>query len=215
MAALAVVAASVVLQAGQVQWFMPGKLQPGQAVRCSIAGRVLSAKVPTSGSGLWAWKGNASMSISRAKSGAVEAACNTQLAPPRRPTMPYVIGKNGLALIRGANHRSQLEQRYGRPTTTRASAHSCAVVWRRAALHASFTSCAANAVLLRATTTSNRWSSITGVHIGDPLARVLFEAPYAKRLSASRWRLALSHQHSLVAEIGIGGRVARLVATLR
>ena len=215
MLALATLAASVVLQAGQVQWFLPGTLQPGQVVRCSIAGRVVSAKVPASGSNQWAWKGNASMSISRATSGAVEAACNTQLAPPRIPTMPYVIGKNGVALIRGANHRSQLEKRYGRPTTTRASARSCAVVWRRAALRASFTSCAANARLVRATATSSRWSSITGVHVGDSLARVLFEAPYTKRLSANRWRLALSHQHLLVAEIAAGGRVARLVASLR
>jgi hypothetical protein len=212
--ALAAVAASVVLQAGQVQWFMPGTLQPGQVVGCSIGGRVVSAKVPTSGSGLWAWKGNASMAISRATSGAVEAACNTQLAPPRRPTMPYVIGKNGVALIRGANHRSQLERRYGRPTTTRASAGRCAVVWRRAALQASFRSCAKNAVLVRATARSSRWASITGVHVGDPLPRVLFEAPYAKRLSAKRWRLAASHHHELVAEIGAHGRVVRLVATL-
>lgn len=214
MVALAAVAASVVLHAGQVQWFLPGTLHPGQAVRCSIAGRVVSAKVPASGSGVWAWKGNASMGISRATSGAVEVACNTQLAPPRLPTMPYVIGKNGVALIRGANHRSQLEKRYGRPTRTRASAGACTVVWRRAALQARFTSCAANAALLRATATSSRWSSITGVHIGDPLARVLFEAPYTKRLSANRWRLALSHRNSLIAEIGADGRVARLVAML-
>jgi hypothetical protein len=213
--ALAAVAASVVLQAGQVQWFMPGKLQPGAVVGCSIGGRVVSAKVPASGSGLWAWKGNATMGISRATNGAVEASCNRPLASPRLPTRPYVIGKNGVALIRGANHRSQLEKRYGRPTFTHASGGACAVVWRRAALQARFTSCARNAVLTRAAATSNRWSSITGVRVGDPLARVLFEAPYAKRLSASRWRIALAHRHSLVAEIGDGGRVARLVATLR
>jgi hypothetical protein len=213
--ALAAVAASVVLQAGQVHWFLPGTLQVGQAVGCSIAGRVVSARVPTAGSDLWTWKGNASMSMSRATSGAVEVACNTQLAPPRRPTMPYVIGKNGVALIRGANRRSRLEKLYGRPTTAHASAGACTVAWRRAALQATFTTCAANAVLVRARAGSSRWSSITGVYVGDPLARVLFEAPYAKRLSATRWRLALSHGHSLVAALGAGGRVAQLVATIR
>jgi hypothetical protein len=211
--ALAAVAASVVLQAGQVQWFMPGVLQPGQQVRCSIAGRVLWAKVPTSGTGDWAWQGHAQMSIDRAANGAVEAACNTQLVNRRPSTPPYVIGQNGVALIRGSNRRSQLEQRFGQPTTTQVFGGPCKVVWQRAALEATFRSCSANAVLTRAAVTSSRWSSLTGVFVGEPLARVLFEVPYAKRLGANRWRLALSHRHSLVAVIA-GGHVTQLVASL-
>jgi hypothetical protein len=211
--ALAAVAASVVLQAGQVQWFLPGVLQPGQVVRCSIVGRVVSAKVPASGSGDWAWKGHAQMSIQRVANGAVEAACNTQLVNRRPTTMPFVIGQNGVALIRGANHLAQLEQRYGSPTSTHASGGSCKVVWQRVAMQATFTSCAATAVLMHAAVTSNRWSSLTGVFVGEPLPRVLFEAPSAKRVGANRWRLALSHRHSLVADIA-DGRVVRLVATL-
>ena len=195
-----------------MQWFLPGTLQPGQVVGCSVAGRVVSAKVPAAGAGDWAWTRHAQMSISRASNGAVEVACNTQLARPRIPTMPYVIGQNGVSVIRGVNHRSQLEQRYGPPTSTHASTGACTVVWRRAGFQATFTNCASTGVLMRAAVTSSRWSSLSGVHIGDSLARVLFEAPYPKRLGVNRWRLALSHQHSLVAGIG-AGRVARLVAT--
>jgi hypothetical protein len=213
MVAFAAVAASVILQAGQVQWFLPGALRPGEVVRCSVIGRIVSAKVPVSGTGTDAWTGQAQMSIQRASNGAVEAACNTQLVYRRPSTMPYVIGQNGVALIRGTNHLSQLEQRYGPPTTTRLNAGACTVAWRRVALRVTFTSCSADAVLMRATAASRRWGSLTGVRIGDSLARVLFEAPSTKRLAANRWRLASSHRHSLVAEIA-RGRVARLVATL-
>jgi len=212
--ALAALAASVVLQAGQVQWFLPGTLQPGQVIRCSIAGRIVSAKVPASGAGEWAWQGHAQMSIERASSGAVEAACNAQLVYRRPSTMPFLIGQNGVALIRGANYVAQIEKRYGRPTSMHAVGGACTAVWARAALQATFTSCAPGGVLVRAAVTSARWSSLNGVYVGEPLARVLFEAPFSKRLSVNRWRLALSHRHSLVAEISPGGRVARLVATL-
>jgi hypothetical protein len=211
--ALAAVAASVVLQAGQVQWFLPGVLQPGQKVLCSIVPNVFAGRVPTTGGADFAWTGGAQMSIQRASNGSVEAACNTQLAGIRPSTMPYVIGQNGVALIRGTNHLAQLEQRYGRPTSTHASSGACKVVWQRAGLQTTFTSCSSRAVLVRATVTSSRWGSLTGVQIGDSLARVLFEAPYARRLGASRWRLASSHGHSLVAEIA-RGRVAGLVAML-
>jgi len=213
--ALAAVAASVVLHAGQVQWFLPGTLRPGQVVRCAIASRVVYARVPNVGSADWAWTGHVRMSISRASNGAVEVACNAQLARRRSPTMPYVIGQNGVALIRGANHLGQLKRRYGRPTSTHASPGACTVVWGRSGLRTAFSSCSAKAVLAHATVTSKRWSSLTGVHIGDSLPRLRFEAPHAKRLSANHWRLALSHGHSLVAVLGAGGRVARLVATLR
>lgn len=197
-----------------MQWFLPGTLQPGAVVDCSIAGRVVSGRVPAAGGADWAWTGHAQMSIQRASNGAVEAACNTQLAGIRPSTAPYVIGQNGVALIRGANHRSQLEKRYGPPTSTQLFAGPCRVVWKRAALQATFTSCSEHAVLVRAAVTSTRWSSLNGVYVGEPLPRVLFEAPYAKRVGANRWRLALSHQHSLVAEIGADGRVSRLVAKL-
>jgi hypothetical protein len=212
--ALAAVAASVVLQAGQVQWFVPGTLRPFEIVRCSIGGHVVYARVPNRGAATWAWTGHRQMSISRASNGAVEVACNSRLARPRIPTMPYVIGQNGVALIRGANHLSQLKRRYGRPTSRHAASGACTVVWSRAGLRTTFTSCTPNAVLMRAGVTSTRWSSLTGVHIGDPLARMLFQAPYSKRLSTGRWRLALSHGHSLVALIA-NGRVVRFVASLR
>jgi hypothetical protein len=211
--AVAALAAGVVLQAGQVHWFLPGALQPGQAVRCSIAGRVVSGRVPVTGGADWAWKGGATMSIERVANGAVEAACNTQLVYRRPSTMPYVIGQNGVALIRGANHLGQLEQRYGQSTRLHSTPALCAMVWQRAGLQATFTSCSGAGVLLQATVTSSRWSSLTGVYVGEPLPRVLFEAPYAEAVGMNRWRLAQSHRHSLVAEIA-GGRVARLVATV-
>lgn len=150
----------------------------------------------------------------RATNGAVEAACDTRLTGMRIPTMPFVIGQNGVALIRGANHLTQVEQRYGRPSSSHASTDGCTVVWSRAGLQATFTSCSPRGTLVRAAVTSTRWSSLTGVHIGDPIARMLFEAPYTRRLAANRWRLAFSHRHSLVAELGFDGRVVRLVATL-
>jgi hypothetical protein len=213
--ALAAVAASVVLHAGQVQWFLPGTLRPSQVVRCSVAGRVVSARVPNIGSADWGWTGHVRMSMSRASNGAVEVACNTKLAQRRRPTMPYVIGQNGVALIRGTNRLAHLKQRYGRPTRVHKSGATCTVVWGRTGLWAAFTSCSADAPLLHATATSTRWSSLGGIHVGEPLPRMLFEAPYAKRLSANHWRLAFSHGHSLVAVLGAGGRVVRLVAALR
>ena len=215
MVALAAVAASVVLHAGQVQWFLPGTLRPGQVVRCSVAGRVVYARVPNVGAATWGWTGHLRMSISRVSNGAVEVACNAQLARRRIPTMPYLIGPNGVALIRGANHLAQLKRRYGRPTSTHTLRGACTVVWGRSGLRTAFTSCSANAILVHATVTATRWSSLAGIHVGESLPRMLFEAPYAKRLSVNRWRLALSHGHSLVAELGAGGRVARLVATLR
>jgi hypothetical protein len=212
--ALAALAASVLLQSGEVQWFPPGTLRPAEIVRCSTAGGVVYARVPNHGAATWGWTGHRRMSISRATNGAVEVACNAQLARRRIPRMPYVIGQNGVALIRGANHRSQLERRYGPPSKTHPSAAGCAVAWQQAGLRATFASCAADAVLVRAAVTSSRWSSLDGVYVGEPLPRVLFEAPYAKRLGVNRWRLALSHGHSLVAAIA-NGRVAQLVATLR
>src|ERR1700747_3616123 len=167
MVALAAVAASVVLHAGQVQWFLPGTLRPGQVVRCSVAGRVVYARVPNIGAAAWAWTGHVRMSISRASNGAVEVACNAQLARRRIPTMPYVVGQNGVALIRGANHLAQLRRRYGRPKSTHASTGACTVVWGRAGLRTAFTSCSPNAVLVHAVVTSARWSSLNGVHVGD------------------------------------------------
>lgn len=213
MVALAAIAASVVLQAGQVQWFMPGALRASEVVRCSVAGRVVYARVPNRGAATWGWTGHVKMSISRATNGAVEVACNAQLAPRRVTATQFLIGQNGVALIRGAVHLSQLEHRYGRPASRHASSGACTVVWPHVGLRTTFASCSADAVLVRAAVTSTRWSSLGGVHIGDPLARMLFEAPYSKRLSDGRWRLALSHGHSLVAEIG-HGRVARFVAAL-
>src|SRR6185437_2669258 len=187
----------------------PGVLQPGQRVLCSVAPHVFAGRVPASGGSDWAWTGGVQMSIQRASNGAVEAACNTQLVYRRRSTMPFVIGQNGVALIRGANHLSQLEQRYGRPTSTHVTAGACTVEWARAGLQTTFRSCSANAVLVRATASSAQWSSLTGVYVGEPLPRILFEAPYAKRVSTNRWRLALSHRHALIAELS-HGRVARL-----
>lgn len=212
MVALAALAASVLLQSGEVQWFPPGTLRPAEIVRCSTAGGVVYARVPNHGAATWGWTGHRRMSISRATNGAVEVACNAQLARRRIPRMPYVIGQNGVALIRGLDHLGQLERRYGRPSSTRRRS-GCTVVWSRAGLWARFTSCTASATLVRATATSTRWSSLGGVHVGDPLARMLFDAPYAKRLGGKRWRLALSHRHSLVAVIS-HGRVVRLVARL-
>jgi hypothetical protein len=214
MVALAAVAASVILHSGQVQWFLPGTLRPSQVVRCSVGRRVVSARVPNIGAADWAWTGHVRMSMSRASNGAVEVACNAQLARRRMPRAPYVIGQNGVALIRGDNHLAQLKRRYGRPTSRHASAGACTVVWGRAGLRTTFTSCTANGVLVRAVVTSTRWSSLTGIHVGELRPRMLFEAPQAKRLTANRWRLASSHGHSLVAELGADGRVARLVATL-
>jgi hypothetical protein len=212
MVALAALAASVVLQSGEVHWFLPGTLRPAEVVHCSTAAGVVYGRVPNHGSATWAWTGHRHMSISRATNGAVEAACNAQLAGRRIPRLPYVIGQNGVALIRGIDRLGQLERRYGRPSSTRRRS-SCTVVWARAGLWARFTSCSASARLVRATATSTRWSSLNGVHIGDPLARMLFEAPYAKRLGPNHWRLALSHRHSIVA-VTSHARVVRLVAKL-
>jgi hypothetical protein len=100
-----------------------------------------------------------------------------------------VIGQNGVALIRGVNHRSQLRRVFGPPT----SRNRCATTWGTIGLRATFagkTCAAGDPLLTNATALGPKWSTLLGARIGDELPEMLWLQPGAKKVSAGRWRLA-------------------------
>jgi hypothetical protein len=206
-AALAVAPPVATLHSGQREWFMPGRLQVGSSVVCIAHGRRLTLKVAATGSdAVWAWNGaSARGSVSLHPNGAAEVDCDVESAPPRIAAgTRYVVGRNGLGLLRGVNTRARLERLYGPGT-----AAGCALVWPRIGLRASFASCKADAALTRAIVTGPRWSTLDGVHVGDSIARMLWQDTGAKRVHGA-WILGgvgVQRLPRLVAIVGPSGGV--------
>jgi hypothetical protein len=73
--------------------------------------------------------------------------------------------------------------------------------------------------LRTATVDDARWTSLNGVHVGDPIARMQWQVPTAKRLQAFRrravWLLATGVHGSLSAGSGASGTVTSLSCVAR
>lgn len=219
-AALLATAPAPTLHSGQREWFVPGRLPVGAKVVCKAGPHelVLTVPTPTSardvGSGSFTG-GGIGGSIATRPNGAVEVDCNASAAPPLRVTMPYVVGRNGLGLIRATNTLARIRKLYGAGRARRGG-DICRVSWPRLRLVATFTSCADSGTLLRATIGDTRWSSLSGVRIGDSLGRMLWQDQSALRLTAGTWALGgagRKQQTRLVARVSRLGVVTSFVVS--
>jgi hypothetical protein len=200
--------AAVSLTDGQTRWFLPGVLEDGETVACVARGHTARAKVPaptiSSGTEMFAVPGGASLVIERRPNGAAHITCGpASIAAHRRPTMPYVIGQNGVGLIRGANRFSDLKRLYGAPS----SVLHCTAVWStiglRAVLGTRPNSCAGDPAVTRALATDPRWSTLNGTRVGDSVPRMRWQEPDAMDVghgpvggSRDAWLLATAHHKS-------------------
>jgi hypothetical protein len=216
----------VSLADGQIRFFAPGTLRTGDVVRCDT----LQAKIappPSAGSSAgtdaWSWtRTGLSLQIERRSNGATEIACGTTLAQPRRATTPYVIGQNGLGLIRGPNRLARLEQLFG-AGTRHSSSTACHVAWPALGLQATFAAapCRSGSTLRRATVSSPNWSSLNGVQIGETVAEMRWQLPGTKRISSAHartvWLLstAIASRSQLFAVTGPAGTVTSLTSVIR
>jgi len=212
---IAVALVSLVLHGGQVRYFLPGELRSGETVQCVASGHAVHATVPARAVATDTWtKGGPSLQIDRHANGAVKVFCGTPApASPPKSTLPYVIGPNGLALIRGANTLSKLEQVYGKPSGTR----PCRAMWKQIGLEVTFAgrSCA---VLAAASVTGRRWTSLSGVHIGDPVAKMVWlTQTRGSPTLGHMWVIGRGSQYrsKLVARVGSKGTVDRFTALLQ
>src|SRR5690348_13659667 len=220
-AALLATASAPTLHSGERQWFVPGRLSVGAHVICTAPGHSLTLIVPPAtraqdvGTGSFTG-GSIHASISTRPNGAVEADCNTSEAPPTRPTLPYIAGPHGLGLIRGTSTVARVRRLYGVGLLRRGV--PCRVSWRAIGLVAVFTSCGGTGSLVRATIVDPRWSSLNGVHIGDSIARMLWQDQGARRLTADTWALGGVGRKGpprLLARIGRLGLVTAFVVVAR
>jgi hypothetical protein len=214
------------LSDGQTRWFLPSQLRTGDRIRCDVHGQTIGAVVPsppsaarTSGSDTWK-AGGAQLEIEKRATGATQVTCGAGAPPSRRPQLPYVIGQNGLGLIRGPNTLRELERLYGRGSR-RNELGGCGVTWPALGLKATFggARCSDGSTLRTATVGDARWTSLNGVHVGDPIARMQWQVPTAKRLQAFRrravWLLATGVHGSLSAGSGASGTVTSLSCVAR
>ena len=211
---IAVALAGVVLHGGQTRFFLPGALRPGEKVTCIAQGHATVGDVPSRATGTDSFTVRGpQLDIDRRASGAIMIACGkTKAIFPPTNTMPYVIGQNGLAHIHGANTLSRLEQIYGKPSETK----PCRAMWKDIGLQVTFSGPSCD-VLDGASVTGSRWSSLSGVRIGDSVAKMVW-------LTQTRSRPALGHvwvisrgaqyRSELVAWIGRRGTVVRFTASL-
>jgi len=204
----------IVVQGPQRHWFAPGALLAGGHVRCRSHGRTIVLTVPARSAGASkgadGFGGGIQASVEVRPNGAAEVDCDTTGAAPVRATPPYLIGRNGLALLRGANTLARLRAVYGPGVQT--PAQPCRVRWRAVGLSATFASCAPDAALVAATVTSPRWTTLNGVRVGQSLGRMLWQDPGAKRLTAQRWALGgRSARPRLLARLDRTGSVVELV----
>jgi hypothetical protein len=219
--AAAAVSPRFVLRDGQTAYFLPGT---GGAVRCVVHGVAIDVGLPrvgpaagsTTGSDLVSGRGRGSVSTETRPNGATRVRCGSATAGSgffTRLPNPYVIGKNGLALIRGPNRLSVLERIYGRARTAVAGGR-CRATWPSIDLVATFAGrCTSDATLTGAVVGAARWGSMNGVMIGDATARMVWEAQGARPLGHGRWLLGsggTSHHARLVAVTSVGA-VVRLV----
>ncbi|MGZ4335607.1 MAG: hypothetical protein ACXVRJ_15220 [Gaiellaceae bacterium] len=212
MIALALV--GVVLQGGQIRYFLPGRLTGGDRIRCVVGKETTIAAVPYAATSIDEYSlGGPRLEISRRPNGAVRLACDAKPFSPPKITKPYVIGPNGLALIRGSNTLSKLERIYGNPSETR----PCGAVWKDIGLEVTFSgpSCT---VLDGANVTGSRWSSLSGVHIGDSVAKMVWLTQTRSRPALGHvWVIGRGSQYGseLIAWVGSTGTVDRFTATLK
>jgi hypothetical protein len=212
---IAVALVSLVLHGGQIRYFLPGELRSGETVQCVASGHAVHATVPARAVATDTWtKGGPSLQIDRRANGAVKVFCGTPTpARPPRSTLPYVIGPNGLALIRGANTLSKLEQIYGKPGKTR----PCGASWSSIGLDVafSFPKCT---ILRTATVRGPRWASLSGVHVGDSVAKMVWTTQTRSHPVGGRIYVigtGAQYRAELVAFTGSNGAVAGFTATLR
>jgi hypothetical protein len=208
-------AVAVVLHNGQRRWYLPSALQTGDVVRCVVGTRHIDARVTSGGSDLTWATGGLKLQIDRRANGAVMVECGqTKPVFPPKITMPYVIGPNGLALIRGANTLSRLERIYGMPTST--NTRRCLAMWSSIGLvvHLRLPACE---TLVAATVSGRRWSSLNGVHIGDSVAEMIWLTQTKSNPVGGRIYVigkGAQYRSQLIAVIGSKGTVGRFVATL-
>jgi hypothetical protein len=214
------------LRSGQTRWFLPGDLRPGAQVVCVVAGHAIAASVPAPRAGAVRGVDRASrsggvlvaISLDVRPSGALEARCGSAVASSaiRRSDPRYGIDQNGFAALPGATTLARV-QRLFPGGVTGAAGSTCRVGWRALGLVATFagSSCPASGRLLGATVTGRRWSSLTGVHLGDPAARMAWESQDARLLSGSArrgtWLLGRARSGSRLVAVVADGRVVRLV----
>jgi len=213
------------LRDGQTRYLLPSQAHPGVVVRCTAGGRSIDAAIPDlpaaggmAGGTDTLRGGGPPISIDRRPNGATEIRCGSATAGTgsfARSPDPYVIGQNGLDLIRGRNRLSVLEKVYGSPRVV--SGSRCRVAWRAIGLVATFGGgrCTKDSVLVGAVVQGLRWHSLSGVRVGDSVAKLLWEAQSAKPLAHGRWLLAsggASHHARLVAVTSVGA-VVRLELT--
>jgi hypothetical protein len=216
------VGAPVTLRDGQTRWFLDGQLRPGDAVRCVSGKTVVAAKVPQVPAGgvdysqisTYGRRGLA-LDVERRSNGAVQARCGAATeSAPRRPAPPYVIGQNGVGLIRGPNTLAALRRVYGPEGSLRRGA-GCVAAWPAIGLRATFRVGACVGGAVSALATGPRWSSLDGTHIGDPVPELRWRQPGTKLVSTqageSSWLLSKAHaprRSTLVALVRGGGSVA-------
>ncbi len=214
----------VSLADGQIRFFVPGTLRTGDVVRCdTLQVKLTAPPSPALSTGTYAWtKGGLSLQIERRPNGATEIACGTALAEPRRATFPYVIGQNGLALIRGPNGLARLERVFGAGSRHPGST-TCRVTWPALGLQATFAGahCRSGSILRTATVRGGKWSSLNGVQIGETVAEMRWQFPGTKRISSAHghtvWLLstAIASSSQLFAVTGPGGTVTSLTNVIR
>jgi len=181
--ALTVPSPVATLRDGQREWFMPGRLQVGDAVVCVTHGRRLTMKVAARGAdSVWTWNGTSAQgSVTLRQNGAAEVDCGVGEAPPRVPTSSrYLVSRHGLGLLRGTNTRARLQQLYGPGTSV-----GCTVAWPSLGLRATFAGCSPQARLTDATVTGSEWSTLDGVRVGDPVARMVWQDAGATRVGGT------------------------------
>jgi hypothetical protein len=219
--AAAAVSPPFVLRDGQTAYFLPGA---NTVVRCVVHGAAIEVRLPrtgasaggTTGSDRISRTGGASISTETRPNGASRVRCGSATAGTGffgRSPNAYVIGKNGLDLIRGPNTLAALQRVYGRPVLS--WYHECRATWKAIGLvvRFSYIRCGPRSVLANATARGLRWRSLDGVQVGDSVAKLAWEAQGAKPLGRGRWLLGsggTSHHARLVAVTSVGA-VARLV----
>ena len=211
---------TTVLLDGQTGYFVPGVRQ---VVRCSVNGVTLATRLPgqsttgsTSGSDTVSAKGGVAMSVETRPNGASRVRCGSATAGTGffgGSTNPYVISKNGLDLIRGPNTLAMLQRVYGHPVLS--WHHECRATWKGIGLvvRFSYIRCDTRSVLANATVSGVRWHSLSGVQVGDSVAKLAWEAQGARPLGHGRWLIGSggTSRHARLVAVTSVGAVVRLV----
>lgn len=212
---IAIAVAAIVVHGGQTRFFLPGALHPGEKVTCRAKGQATVGTVPSTATGTDSLTVRGpQLDIDRRANGAIMIACGKTKAifPPKR-TAPYVIGQNGLALIQGANTLSRLEQIYGKPSEMK----PCRALWRTIGLAVTFSGRNCD-VLDGANVTGSQWSSLSGVHIGDSVAKMVWLTQTRGHPAGGHvWVIGRGTQYrsELVAWVGSKGTIDRFTAILQ